>query len=141
MPETRRMPFPKAKAKGQPEQKEDPIYVHSLREAKIILIIWAICLVFSCTSCYLFGYLTHPVGDGFTISAWVGPLESFDRHPDSLKTPLGLGIPDWVLYGIVAPWLACIAMTFWFCLFVFHNDELGNGGEVERCHRGEQPHG
>lgn len=108
---------------------EDPIYRHSLREAKIILSIWAACLIFTCTYCYLAGYTSHPSdpsATGVTISEWLGPLEKFDRDPASLTTPLGLGIPDWVFYGVALPWLACIAVTFWFCLAVFQHDDLSS---------------
>jgi hypothetical protein len=92
---------------------------------------WAACLVFTCTYCYLYGYTSHPtdpLATGPAIGGWVGPLESFNRDPDFLKTPLGLGIPDWVLYGVVCPWATCIAATFWFCLFVFREDDLGDEG-------------
>ena len=78
----------------------------------------------------------HPGGQ--PIGQWVGPLESFNRDPATLTTPWDLGIPDWVLYGIAIPWLFCIVATCWFCLFVFHDDDLG-GSDLE-CGR-EDPTG
>jgi hypothetical protein len=117
---------------GQVAWTEDTIYRHTLREAKIILILWSVALVYTCTYCYLNGYESHPSDPSATgpaVSSWFGPLESFDRDPTLLTTPLGLGIPDWVFYGVVLPWLACIVATFWFCLFVYHEDELGNEEE------------
>ncbi len=63
----------------------------------------------------------------YGIGAMVGSLESLNRDPESLNMPLGLGIPDWVFYGIVIPWLGCILATFWFCLFFFVEDDLTEG--------------
>ncbi|MEO2049266.1 MAG: hypothetical protein ABGX16_22125 [Pirellulales bacterium] len=108
---------------------EDPLYRHALGEAKIILSIWIVALLVTCTYCYLYGYASHPSQPsawGPTINQWVGPLKSFDRDPASLTTPWGLGIPKWVLVGIVIPWSFCILATIWFCLFVFHDDDLGD---------------
>ena len=108
-------------------REEDPLYRHALREAKIILSIWIVALLVTCTYCYLYGYTSHPSQPsawGPTIDQWVGPLKSFDRDPASLMTPWGLGIPKWVLIGIVIPWSFCILATIWFCLFVFHDDDL-----------------
>ena len=112
---------------------EDPVYQNSLREAKIIFLIWVVMFFYTCTYCYLYGYLSHPsdpAAYGPAVSSWFGPLESFNRDPSTLTTPLGLGIPGWVFYGIVAPWLACFAATFVFCLLIFRNDELGNDQEL-----------
>ena len=126
----------KSDNRPQPEQPaliEDRIYRRTLWEAKIILVIWVVALVYTCATCYLYGYESHPSDPsaiGPAVSSWFGPLASFDRDPTSLTTPLGLGIPDWVFYGIVLPWIACIVITFWFCLFVFREDDLGNEEEA-----------
>lgn len=114
-------------------QAEDPVYQNSLREAKIIISIWIVALLYTCTYCYLFGYQSHPSDSaaiGPAISSWFGPLESFDRDPATLTTPLGLGIPGWVFYGIAAPWIACLLATFVFCLFIFRADDLGDDQEL-----------
>ena len=129
------MPLKKAKNRdgedhsGPSQPVDDPVYRNSLREAKIILAVWAVALLYTCTYCYLYGYLSHPsdpAATGPAISSWFGPLKSFDRDPASLTTPLGLGIPDWVFYGVGVPWIICSLVTFWFCLFVFKEDELGD---------------
>lgn len=114
------------------ELVEDPVYRRSLTEARIILGIWAVALLYTCSYSYLFGYASHPANPSATgpsIGAMVGRLESFDRAPGSLTTPFGLGIPDWIFYGVVAPWIACIVATFVFCLFVFEEADLGNESE------------
>lgn len=110
------------------EPREDTLYRHSLREAIYILSLWACCLVYTVTYCYLYGFRVHephPDSTGPAVGEWLGPLTSFDRLPESLTTPLGLGIPDWVLHGIVAPWLLSIVLSFGFCLFLFAEDDLG----------------
>jgi len=111
------------------QQVEDPVFRNSLREAKIIISIWAVAMVYTCTYCYLYGYQSHPsdpAAIGPAVSSWFGPLESFDRDPATLTTPFGLGIPDWVFYGIVTPWIGCLLATFVFCLFIFKEDDLGD---------------
>jgi len=69
---------------------------------------------------------------GTSVGELAGPLHSLDRAPESLSTPLGLGIPDWVFYGLIVPWLVCIAITFWFCLFYFADDDLGEHADIQR---------
>lgn len=104
-----------------------------MREARIIIILWTVCLVYSCTYCYLNGYLSHPphpASTGPSIGALCGPLTTFNRDPATLRTPLGLGIPDWVFYGVVVPWLCCILATMWFCLFYFVEDDLGGEDSI-----------
>jgi len=111
------------------QQVEDPVFRNSLREAKIILSIWALAMAYTCTYCYLYGYESHPsdpAAVGPAVSSWFGPLASFDRDPATLTTPFGLGIPDWVFYGVVAPWIVCLLGTFVFCLFIFKEDDLGD---------------
>ena len=110
------------------ELEEDTLYRHSLREAVFILSCWVCCFVYTVTYCYLTGYQSHdphPNSTGIAVGAIVGPLSDFNRDPSTLSMPFGLGIPDWVLYGVVIPWLVCILISFWFCLCFFSEDELG----------------
>lgn len=108
----------------------DPLYLNSIREACLILVLWLAAGIFTVSWCYFGGYLTHEpdlAAAGPDLVDLLGPFERFDRDPDSLTTPLGLGIPDWIFYGVVLPWLACIGLTFWFCLKYFSEDDLENG--------------
>ena len=85
-------------------------------------------MVYTCTYCYLRGYLSHephPQPTGPALGALVGPLEGFNRDPATLTTPLGLGIPDWIFYGVAIPWVVCIVITVWFCIYYFVEDDLG----------------
>ncbi len=95
--------------------------------------LWLACCLYTVTYCYLNGYLVHephPNAAGPAIGALFGPLEAFDRQPRSLTTPLGLGAPDWVFYGILAPWVIATVAIIVFCLFFYKEDDLSPpGGE------------
>jgi len=118
-------------ASSVPEDlEEDPVYIHTRREAIFILGLWACCFLYTITYCYLTGYLSHETHrhpTGPAVGAALGDLESWNRNLESLSTPLGLGIPDWVFYGIVIPWALCALITFWFCLFYYVEDDLEAG--------------
>ena len=108
----------------------DPTYRNSLREAKFILGLWAVCFVYTTGYGYLNGYLVHqplPSSTGPGITELFGPLESFNRDPESVTYPLGLGIPDWIFYGVAVPWVICIVLSFWYGLFMFAEDDLSEG--------------
>lgn len=111
---------------------DDPVYLDSRREALVILLAWAVCLVWTVSYCYVNGYTRHDRVPG-EVSALVPDLERFDRTPDSLTTPFGLGIPDWALWGIVVPWVACVGFSAWLC-FVYMKDD------PEPLDRGEDEH-
>jgi hypothetical protein len=85
----------------------DPVLKNARREAIIIGLTWLSATIYSCTYCYLFGYQTpdHPLGVN-------------DIHPI-------LGIPSWVVWGVLAPWLVCALFTFWFAGFFMTDDNLG----------------
>ena len=91
----------------------DPVFVNSRREALIILILYAAALVYTVTYCYLFGYNR--------------PVESIVTY---------WGIPDWVLWGILAPWTVCTIFTTWFVFAYMVDDDLGQ----EPTHHDEDTH-
>jgi len=99
---------------------------HARREAVVVGIVWFLALVWTVGYCYLFGY-QHP--DDATVTQ-AGIAQA--RTSDNLR--LILGFPDWVIIGIIAPWLACTAITILFCLFIMADDDLGTeadeGGRV-----------
>ena len=125
----------------RPDLEVDPVLKHSLREAKFILGVWLACFAWTCTYCYLYGYVSHEPKPGVSVVAigeLVGPLESFNRDPaTALETPLDLGIPGWVFYGILLPWIACVLVSIWYCLFFFVEDDLG----VDVTEAGGTPYG
>ena len=118
---------------GNDNDRDDPAFRRTRREALMILGLWTCCFLFTVTACYLRGYLTHePAKSAFgpDIARLVGPLEPFNRQPDSLEDPSGFGIPDWVFWYIVTPWIVCVVVSIVFCLFVFHEEELGTESET-----------
>ena len=106
----------------------DRVYLNCRREAVIIFLLWLAVSSFSIIISYTYGYTSHePSGlsVGLSIEEAIGPLESLNRDPESITFPLGLGIPDWVFYAIVIPWVFCIIITWIFCVFYMKDDELG----------------
>lgn len=86
----------------------DPTFRNARREAIVILAAWLACLIWS---------LSVSIGLGY--GAVDGPIDTV------------LGIPAWVFWGIVVPWLAADVFALWFCFAFMANDELGELDEPE----------
>ena len=84
----------------------DPAFRSALREAIVLLGIFAVALVYTIVYCYVYGY---------------------GREPASIVTYAG--IPDWVFWGVFAPWAGCIAVTVWFCFYYMADDDLEPPGD------------
>ena len=80
----------------------DPLVSHAGREALLILLAFAVCLIWSVSCCYLLGYGASGGGPVATV----------------------LGIPSWVLWGVLVPWLAADVFALWFCFFFMADDPL-----------------
>lgn len=107
---------------GSPAQTaSDPaaarLYRNACREAWFVVVVWAAALVWTVGWCYLFGY-QH------TAESWVVRLGLASVRPPGAIRQYG-GLPDWVLFGIVVPWLICTAITMWFALWGMSDDDLG----------------
>jgi hypothetical protein len=111
---------------------DDPVYRDARREAVVILAAWSLCMIWSVSYSYLHGYSSHDRVPG-EVTMLMPDLGDRDRDPDSLTTPFGLGIPDWVFWGVVVPWALCIGFSAWFC-FVYMTDdpEALDQGEDDR---------
>jgi hypothetical protein len=96
-------------------QPLDPVYVHSRREATVIVSLIGLFCVWSVTVCYWFGYVSPE-----------GPIEPVSTI---------WGMPAWVFWGILLPWLVVDAVAVWFCFFFMEDDDLGEnqpeGGDGE----------
>ena len=88
-------------------QSTDPVLKNAKREGLWISLSWLAATAYSCTYSYLFGYTTKE-----------RPLGVADVHPI-------FGMPSWVFWGIIVPWLACSVFTVWFAGFVMKDDDLG----------------
>ena len=94
----------------------DPVVRTARREALLVVGIWLVTIVYSISTCY-----------------WL----SYNRPAKVLK--LVFGFPDWIFWGIVAPWVLCAGISWLFgAVFVRdahlgedlpeETDELGLGG-------------
>ncbi len=65
-----------------------------LPEGLMMGVFWICMAVWVLTSCRLFGYLSEPA-----------------------DVPLALGMPAWVVWGVLVPWCVSTAFTTWFALY------------------------
>src|SRR5262245_51196876 len=82
------------------------------REAWIVVVVWALALVWTVGYCYIHGY---------------------EHDPQAPAPPPAqiLGFPDWVTCGIMIPWLLCTLFTVGFGLFGMSDDDVGRESEEE----------
>lgn len=85
----------------------DPLLRNSRREAVIIGLVWGAATLYCCIYSYLFGYIREG-----------RPLGRADVRPI-------LGIPSWVVWGYLVPWITCAVFTFVFVGFFMAEDDLG----------------
>ncbi len=107
-------------------QAPQRLFRNSRREAIVVVIVWALALVWSVGYCYLFGYQHED--DSWVVEWGLAGV----RGPDDFQHYLG--IPDWVLIGILIPWLICTIFTFFFALYGISDDDLGVEAEEEKPH-------
>jgi hypothetical protein len=81
---------------------EDPVVGSARREAPVVALIFLAAMIWTVGYCYLFGY---------------------NRDPATVK--FILGFPDWVMFGVVAPWAACVLASLWFGRVFMRDAELG----------------
>lgn len=84
---------------------EEPVVRSARREALVTLIIWALALVYTIGSSLWHGYGRSEVPEQFV-----------------------LGFPDWVFWSIIAPWLVCVAVSWWFAYRFMTDEPLGDDG-------------
>lgn len=87
--------------------RPDPVVTHSQREALVILVAFVMFMVWSISACYMTGY--HEPGG---------------QSPDRV-----FGMPSWVFWGVLVPWLAADVFSLWFCLFFMADDPLQEADE------------
>ncbi|MCA9156369.1 MAG: hypothetical protein R3C99_20220 [Pirellulaceae bacterium] len=96
---------------GESMPPYDPVYLHSLRELFVIVILFTIFLIWSITTCYIVGYA--------------------EPGTEPASTPLWLGMPAWAFFGVFLPWVVVDVVAVWFCFFFMQNDDLGEAHEGE----------
>jgi len=85
-----------------PPPTDDPVLRSARREALVVLAAWLAAMTYTVTYCYMNGY---------------------NRSTESLT--FVLGFPDWVFWGIVAPWSVCVIFSFWFGATFMKDEDLG----------------
>jgi hypothetical protein len=83
-------------------RREDPVLRSARREAALVLLIWLVACCYTVGYCYAFGY-----------------------GRDAATLTYVLGFPDWVFWGIIAPWTACTILSFFLSYFVIRDEDLG----------------
>jgi hypothetical protein len=91
--------------------KEQQLLQHARREGAVILVVWLVCLVWSVSSGYVWGY-----------------------QRSATDMSLILGMPDWVLWSVVLPWGLCLSFSVWFCFGFMADDDLGEDPQEEQHH-------
>jgi len=82
---------------------EDAVVKSARREAALALSMWVVAMIYSVSYCYLHGY---------------------GRSAESLT--FVLWFPDWVFWGIIAPWLACTFGSLIFAFWIMGDEPLGD---------------
>jgi hypothetical protein len=91
------------------DRKEQRLLSNARREGFVILVVWALSLLWSVGYCYAFGY-------GRT------------------DLQLVLGMPSWVFWGILVPWALCLVFSAWFCFVFMADDDLGQDPDEGQDH-------
>jgi hypothetical protein len=81
---------------------EDPVLTSARREALLALAIWLVACVYSISACYQMGY-----------------------GRDAATLTYVLGMPDWIFWGVFAPWTVCTLLSFCLSDFVIRDEDLG----------------
>lgn len=103
---------------GSDRDEFDPVFLHSRREAIVIFCAWLAGLLWAVPFCYVFGYVK-------------------DLDPDRFSTTWG--IPTWLFWGILVPWIVADIFTTWFCFWYMKDDDLGVAPEDADCPAGQSP--
>jgi hypothetical protein len=84
------------------EPSDDPVFRSARREALVALVVWAAATAWSVGYCAMSGY-----GQSDEPLAFV------------------LWFPEWVFWGIVAPWLVCVVISIWYAFVLMRDEDLG----------------
>ncbi|MEK6237255.1 MAG: DUF997 family protein [Planctomycetales bacterium] len=98
---------PMSASEVQPEEipiEYDPTFLHSRKEALIIVAAWAVCMAWTVPYCYLNGY---------------------NLDPDAAASEAILGVPRWAFWGILIPWIAASVFGIAFSMLWMKEDDLG----------------
>jgi hypothetical protein len=104
--------------------KEQQLLRHARRESRLIMLVWALALVWSVSAGYVLGY---PAQGPHDLRLILGiPV----RNPDDIR--LVFGMPDWVFWAVVLPWGLALLFSAWFCFVFMADDDLGHDPDEAR---------
>lgn len=95
-----------------PHPNEDPLVTSSRREAVATVVLWSTALAYSVGYCYLHGY-------NRTLDASLSEMKFY------------FGWPDWVFWGVVVPWGACVVVSALFAFVFMQDAPLGEDHDDE----------
>jgi|SRR5262245_20391922 len=99
---------------------------HSRREAFLVLLVWAIALVWTVGVSYLLGYQHDP--QSWLVQAGLARSRGAEDFTQIL------GFPDWIFFGVMLPWAACTLISVLFALRGIKDDDLGAEAPEEAGH-------
>lgn len=93
---------------------------HAYQELTLCVIVWLIGMVWTLGVYFLLGYR-------FASDHWL-VTSGWARHPEAPLTVV-FGMPDWVAYGVVLPWVVISLFTVIYALYLMPDDDLGHDPE------------
>lgn len=93
---------------------DDPVYLHSRREAVVILLVWVATFAWTVPYCYVYGY-------------------SAPADPAALE--LVFGMPAWVTWGVGVPWVVAGLVSIALCAWFIRDDDLEPSSTPGPSHR------
>ncbi|MBN1380019.1 MAG: DUF997 family protein [Gammaproteobacteria bacterium] len=85
---------------------DDPVFLRTKREAFYILVAWTVGMIWTVGYCFVTGY-----------------------NVPSEKIKATMGIPNWVFFGVLVPWIIITIFSIWFSLFYIADDDSGKTDE------------
>jgi hypothetical protein len=96
---------------------------NSLGEFRFVSVCWFCAFLWTLSFCYLRGY-QHPADSWLVQIGLAEPRTSGNFR-------LVLGMPDWIVWGIMLPWIICSVITVLYGLYGMKDDDLGIEAEGE----------
>lgn len=84
----------------------DPVYLNSRRETLVIVVTCLVMAALSLGVCFRLGLGAVTEEEVVEQAIW--------------------GVPSWVFWGLLVPWIAGTAFTAWFAFAVLRDDPLGS---------------
>ena len=110
-------------------EQYDPVYLNSRREAAMVMLLFTLALSWSVGVYYFTGYVKPPPPPNRGSVTHNKLTLSDDPRFNAPPVSTTLGMPTWVLWGIVVPWLVIDVVAFWFCYFYMADDDLGRSAD------------